>query len=298
MRYVAIVLIAITTSAACGQAQEVLNLPRGAAPVQALAGFNADGKLVIKQSGTQTFYVPITTISPDGKSATTAYEQRTGPRIQTTTIDKVRAHDVRGNPIQAKRLRKLLRDETPVLMSADGRPVDPLHLRLYKDDVVVLMTPTEQQPNAARASAVVPAPPFEPAPAPVEIVKAGQGELSVRILGERENRFGLEHRYVIDVNNNSDNTVAPKAFVYLPKGVTVLPLDLKTDTVMAKVGDIQSGNSRSLDLKLTAVRAGAYEIRVVVTAEPNRSVELKFSALFEETPPPGVLAPPPVIQPK
>jgi hypothetical protein len=299
MRRLAIVLVAVASSSAYGQAQESVTLPTGPAPVQALAGFNAEGKLVVKQAVTQFYYIPITTASPDGKSATTRYELQNSPRVMTTTIDKVRAHDVRGNPIAAKRLRKLLREETPVLLATDGKTVDLLHLRLYKEDVIVLMMPIGPAAPPAITNVPASAVPFTPAdelpPVPAKIAAAGEGGISVSVFGPLDTRIGLERRFLIEVNNNNQKVTNAKAFVYLPKGVAALAPDVKNqNAITTQIGDIERGKTHKLDLDLRAAKAGAHEIRILVTAEPDVRIELKFFATFAEVPPPGVPAPPPI----
>jgi uncharacterized protein (TIGR03067 family) len=66
--------------------------------------------------------------------------------IATTdyNLKEIQAFDTRGKRIEAKSLRILLKENTDVLVSADGRPVDPFYLRLVKEGtVVLLLEPTE-----------------------------------------------------------------------------------------------------------------------------------------------------------
>jgi hypothetical protein len=61
-----------------------------------------------------------------------------------------------GRAIDAKELRKRLKKETVVLFSADNRPVDPLHLRLYKEDTLVFVLPSGPPPAAQGNTSAAP----------------------------------------------------------------------------------------------------------------------------------------------
>jgi hypothetical protein len=84
--------------------------------------------------------------------------------------DEVTAYDTKGKKIDLKELVKRLEKEAPVLASNDGKPVDPLHLRLIKDDTVILVLPIP-----ARVAPPLPrvAPGFPPVPAVPAVPGAG-----------------------------------------------------------------------------------------------------------------------------
>ena len=54
---------------------------------------------------------------------------------QRVMIDarQVKAFGTDGKEIDAKKLARLLAKETPVLVSADGKPIDPFYLRVVKE---------------------------------------------------------------------------------------------------------------------------------------------------------------------
>jgi RNA polymerase sigma factor (sigma-70 family) len=60
-------------------------------------------------------------------------------------LEQVRGFDTSGKKVEAKDLTRRLRRKVTVLVSADGKPVDPLHLRLFKDGLLVLVVAPERQ---------------------------------------------------------------------------------------------------------------------------------------------------------
>lgn len=49
--------------------------------------------------------------------------------------------DTRGTKVEPNRLPQLLKDETPILVSATGLMVDPFYLKTVKEDTLVLVVP-------------------------------------------------------------------------------------------------------------------------------------------------------------
>src|SRR5262249_8316774 len=137
--------------------------------------------------------------------------------------DQVHGQDVRGNPIPAKRLRKLLQQEVPVLVSADGKAVYPLHLRVHKDDVIVLVGPAQMPPQGSTTPPVLATPATDYYP-PVDAPrKSGPPELKLEIRGPRETLIGAESLYVIAVTNAGNGTVArASVFVKLPENMAAM----------------------------------------------------------------------------
>jgi len=128
-------------------------LPSGPAPEQALVALDADGRLTI--SRTVTVFVPRTTMTSRGE-AITSYAAVASTAAERYDLEDVRVYDTRGQEVTMKDLRGLLKGETLVLLAVDGRPVDPLHLRLTREGTLVFVLPI--QPAAAP-------PPVAPAPA-------------------------------------------------------------------------------------------------------------------------------------
>jgi hypothetical protein len=114
------------------------------------------------------FYEPVTTYlkgsEEEGDRAVTSYRQ--SYREQKVYLEKKRtqAFDTAGKAIDARTLAQLLKKETPVLFSADGRKVDPFHLQLVKEGTMILVSPPAPQapPPAVSAEPVTEPPP--PAP--------------------------------------------------------------------------------------------------------------------------------------
>jgi hypothetical protein len=56
---------------------------------------------------------------------------------------EVRAFDTRGKPVPPAEVARRLKDWARVLVSQDGKEVDPLHLALFKDGALVLVLPRQ-----------------------------------------------------------------------------------------------------------------------------------------------------------
>jgi RNA polymerase sigma factor (sigma-70 family) len=126
-------------------------LPAGPAPVQALVSLEEDGRLTVWQG--RVTYMP-KTVRVSQERAVTTYHQTSTLVPELYGLGEVRAFDHKGQEIKAGDLRKRLKRETVALVAVDGRPVDPLHLRLVRDGTLILVVPTR-----ATATAVVPPPP-------------------------------------------------------------------------------------------------------------------------------------------
>src|SRR5262249_49817852 len=92
-------------------------------------------------------------------------------------LKDVQAFDTRGKKLDAKALKKALSKEVPALMSADGKPVDPLHLRLIKDGTVILVLPVPAR--------VVPVPikPLPPVPVKPGVLPVKPGGVAPGVPG-------------------------------------------------------------------------------------------------------------------
>jgi uncharacterized membrane protein len=71
-------------------------------------------------------------------------------------LPKVRYYDTAGKEIAAARAAKLLSRPTVVLMSADGKPLDPYYLRTVKEGTLIVVRPMVAAPVG----------PIGPGPAP------------------------------------------------------------------------------------------------------------------------------------
>jgi RNA polymerase sigma factor (sigma-70 family) len=140
------------------------HLPEGPAPISTVARLNEQGDLTVFLPG-ENYYQPVTTyISRDGKDPVpvTSYRLQVQERLRQFGLDQVKGFRPDGTVIASSDLAKRLgKKSVPVLVSADGKPVDPRHLRVVKEDTIILIVP---QVKPAEGTLVVPQP--QPAPAP------------------------------------------------------------------------------------------------------------------------------------
>lgn len=125
------------------------HLPDGPAPIVTLAHIDDQGRLSVYLP--TTVYVPTVSYASSGKNEAvpvTTYRAETQERPQTFRPADVKASRVDGARIESAELVKWLGTrEVPVLVSADGKPVDRRHLRVVKEDTVILIVP--KAPEAA-----------------------------------------------------------------------------------------------------------------------------------------------------
>jgi hypothetical protein len=105
---------------------------------------------------TETRMVPGTAVKPDGTVRKTVLAERTAiVRRLCTRVnpENAPAFDVHGKEIPTKDLAILLRAQKPVLVSADGQPVDSSYLQLAKDDTLIFVSPGLLAPDPAELPA-------------------------------------------------------------------------------------------------------------------------------------------------
>jgi hypothetical protein len=120
-------------------------VPAGPPPQLAVVHLTRDGDLV--QRAVVAVAVPVLrekTIIVKGKEvkvteAATMVEYRTEER--TTKVRGLEAYDTAGKLIPAERLPELLARDTLVLISADGKKLDPACLRVIKEGTLILVLP-------------------------------------------------------------------------------------------------------------------------------------------------------------
>jgi hypothetical protein len=138
-------------------------LPAGKSPIQVLAVLQKDRRLSVSRK--VSYYAPQTetvTLKNGQKHRVTYYAEKHSDFATVYDFQKVRVHDTKGRPVDANELRKRLRSETLSLISADGRPVDPLHLRLYKEDTLVFVLPPQALPAVPGVDPIAPPAVFPP----------------------------------------------------------------------------------------------------------------------------------------
>ncbi|MGH7226102.1 MAG: hypothetical protein ACRELF_23045, partial [Gemmataceae bacterium] len=150
-------------------------LPDGPAPVHALVALDEEGRLIVFRKVNYVEPVTTTVKSKDGQTHTvTTYQERHSYSAKKIPngFGMDRVQDAKGLKVEEKELRKRLKKPTVVLISADTQPIDPLYLRLYKEDTLVLVLPTPllptmfpQSPGFPQPLIGVPASPAERPPA-------------------------------------------------------------------------------------------------------------------------------------
>lgn len=122
--------------------------PSGAAPRQVLARIDSKGNLKITYAasvwsgfGGGAMNVPVE--QEKGKPPVPVKVRVTRLMVTTVEVDAkhIKAYTTDGRPVAGKRLAELLAKERAVLVSTDGKKVDPYHLELYKDGTLVLVPP-------------------------------------------------------------------------------------------------------------------------------------------------------------
>src|SRR5262249_7571464 len=125
--------------------------PSTRAPEQVLAVIDAKGKMTITHvtpacmapgggGGEHTVTLPM----KGGEKAPVQVKVKlNGLNVTVAELPAkhVEAYGMDGKPIAAEKLAKLLEKERTVLLSVDGKKVDPFHLQLYKEDTIVLVPP-------------------------------------------------------------------------------------------------------------------------------------------------------------
>jgi RNA polymerase sigma factor (sigma-70 family) len=197
-----------------GDDDEKINLPKGAPPIQVLAVLDKDGKLVVKAAVTTVAGFgggfggapaakpgiapapaapgppaapaapPAVVPPPPGAGGAggavagtaTVARMKTTTKLQTQSydLDDVTILDTKGKEIDRRSIPKLLKEETVVMASLWGQPIDPLHLRVLKEGTLIVVLPVPKAgPGFGRFGtgggfggfAPVPPAPATPAPA-------------------------------------------------------------------------------------------------------------------------------------
>jgi len=73
-------------------------------------------------------------------------------------VMKARYYDTAGKEIEVDRAARLLSRPTVVLLSADGKPLDPYYLRTVKEGTLTVVRPVQGVPAVPGGPALVPAP--------------------------------------------------------------------------------------------------------------------------------------------
>jgi hypothetical protein len=164
--------------------------PGSPPPRMAFAVMTGNGTLIVRMP--TTTYVPVTSyVEQDGKEVPrTTYQVETKEGLRRFAPEEVRAFGTDGKRLERKTLlARLSKEEVPVLVSSDGREVDPFHLQLIKEGTVILVLPVESLE-------------LPPRPAPAGLTAAGRRARGRRPRGNVGHRplhgRGDEHWGVVD----------------------------------------------------------------------------------------------------
>jgi hypothetical protein len=123
--------------------------PTSPPPNKATATFDPNGVLFLTL--TTSRMVPVTetrTVQIDGVTKTTTvtvYRQIIETRRHRLETKTVQAFDKDGRKLDASDLAKLIKKDTPVLVSADGKKVHPSYLKDTKAETVILILPAPEK---------------------------------------------------------------------------------------------------------------------------------------------------------
>jgi RNA polymerase sigma factor (sigma-70 family) len=112
-------------------------LPTGPMPQQVLVSLHKD-TIVVKTN--QLAYIPVTTFDNVNNRATTSYRLLHTLNAERFSRYEVGVFDIHQRQLHSKEVEKLLKEELPALLLRGG-PIDPLHLRLYKEDTLIFVVP-------------------------------------------------------------------------------------------------------------------------------------------------------------
>jgi hypothetical protein len=145
--------------------------PGGVAPEQALAVIDAKGKMIITHVSCACYgpAVQENVVVVPGEKETKAKVKTSTVMLTTAEIDAkhVQAYTVDGKTVPAEKLATMLAKEKTVLVTMDGKKLDPFYTQLYKDDTIVLVPPANTLNvggGAYGAYGVVPPPPVPDLP--------------------------------------------------------------------------------------------------------------------------------------
>jgi hypothetical protein len=140
--------------------------PRREQPSFAGASIDAKGILSIRESGgTTTTQKAYLKAEGEGtpKGPVKIREVFAVTRMRSLEASGVHAQRADGKAVSTASLRQLLKKELPVLVSQDGKRVDPYYSRIFRGDTLILVLP---QPEPAYYGGPAAVPPAEPLPPP------------------------------------------------------------------------------------------------------------------------------------
>jgi hypothetical protein len=160
-----VALVVLPASLAAGQGAG----PKGPPPMVMAVKVDGAGQPSFVVSQTVMVPTQVTVVVKVGDRVENRVETRLVPQTReirrTLDNEKVRFFDAAGKRIDLKDALKRLMKATPVLVSADGKEVDPFYLRLAREETLVVVSPELAGPAMGGPVPVpLPAPPPPPPP--------------------------------------------------------------------------------------------------------------------------------------
>jgi hypothetical protein len=153
------VVLALTAGLLVGAGRgkdEEPELPKGPPPIQTVARMDRSGNLVIRT------VVPVTAYRQVQRTRLVNQGGKQVPVTETVTVavvtqlvrqlksPKFQVFEAGGKKGDPKDLARRLKKWTPVLLSADGKKVDPFYLQVIKDETLVVLLPAGLQGGPER----------------------------------------------------------------------------------------------------------------------------------------------------
>lgn len=140
-------LLALLLAASLRAADKPLKTPAGPQPVVLNARVDGDSHLLLNLVEFTPVLEERTMIvmTLDGKTSTKkVVKVMMIPKARTLRVGlrDLKSTDAAGNKLNIRVLRDRLKNEAPVLVSADGNPVDPFYLKAFKKETLVLIIPS------------------------------------------------------------------------------------------------------------------------------------------------------------
>jgi hypothetical protein len=137
-------LLSVALLAGSLRADDSPRLPNGPQPLQVLAGMDKAGNVLLWQTSVKLVPEQRTQRIDRGggkvEERTYVVQVPVTRQVQRRFPSKdVEAFGTDAKKVDAKKLAELLDKKTVVLVSADGRPVDPFYLQIIKEGTVILV---------------------------------------------------------------------------------------------------------------------------------------------------------------
>ncbi len=134
-------------------------LPKSAAPQTHLAVVDQDGRLRLRQPMPTVVHEPVSCATLPVRDQA-KYIPKTVVKMQVSVVElkSVKAFRTDGQAIETKKLRQMLAKEQAVLVSADGKAIEPFYLQVIKEGTLILVLPPKSRPTVVEPPSSLPPP--------------------------------------------------------------------------------------------------------------------------------------------